>query len=65
MVLKEIGCDNGWLNNFKLDLPELEWEIVDYIHLPGGRNQCLALLLKAMNVASGVVQCDGRLADRL
>ena len=65
MVLKETGCDKRWLNNIKADLLELEWKIVDWIHLPGGRNQCGALLVKGMNVASGVVQCEGRLANRL
>jgi len=48
-----------------MDLPELEWEIVDCIHLPGGRNQCQALLVKGLNVTSGVMHCEGRLDDRL
>jgi hypothetical protein len=59
VVLKE------WLNNIKVVLTELEWEILDWIHLPGGKNQCWALLVKGMIVASGIVQCEGRLADRL
>jgi len=65
VVLKEIGCDKGWLNNTKVDLPELEWEIVDCIHLPGGRNQCRAFLVNGMTVASVLVQCEGKLAVRL
>lgn len=65
MVLKEIGRDKRWLNNIELDHPELEWEIVDWIHLPGVRNQCRASLVRGMNVASGIVQCEGRLVDRL
>jgi len=65
VVLKEIGCDKRWLNNIKVDHPEMEWEMVDWICLPGGRNQCRDFLVKGMNVASGIVQCEGRLADRL
>jgi len=45
-------------------LTELEWEILDCIHLPGGKNHCWALLVKGMSVASGIVQYEGRLADR-
>jgi len=58
-------CDKKCLNNIKLDLPELEWVIGDWIHLPGGKNQCRAFLVKGMNLASGIVQCEGRLADLL
>jgi hypothetical protein len=46
VVLKEIGCDERWLNNIKVDLPEMEWEFVDWIYLPVGRNQCRAFLVK-------------------
>jgi hypothetical protein len=30
-----------------------------------GKNQCRALLVKGMKVASVIVQCEGRIADRL
>jgi hypothetical protein len=28
-----------WDNNIKMDLREMEWEVVDWIHLPHDRDQ--------------------------
>jgi hypothetical protein len=39
-----------WKNNIRMDLREIEWGVMNWIHLVQGRNQCWALVNKVMNI---------------
>jgi hypothetical protein len=38
-----------WENNIRIDLREMGWEVVDWIHLAQDRDQWLALVNTVMN----------------
>jgi hypothetical protein len=39
-----------WEDNIRMDLGEIEWEVVDWIHLATDTDQCRVLENKVMNV---------------
>jgi hypothetical protein len=38
-----------WEDNIRMDLREMRWEGVDYVHLPQDGNQWQALVITVMN----------------
>jgi hypothetical protein len=39
-----------WEDNIKMELREMEWEGVDWMHLAQGKDQCKALMNTVMNL---------------
>jgi hypothetical protein len=39
-----------WMDNIRLDLREMDWEVMDWIHLAQDRNQWQALMNVVMNL---------------
>jgi hypothetical protein len=44
------AADKGWEDNIRMDLRELGWEGVDWIHLVQDRDQWRTLVNTAMNL---------------
>jgi hypothetical protein len=41
---------HGWVDNIKMDLGEIGWGCMEWIHLPRGRDQCKAFVNTVMNI---------------
>jgi hypothetical protein len=39
-----------WVNNIKMDLREIGWDVMDWIHLVQDRDQWMALVNTVMNL---------------
>jgi hypothetical protein len=39
-----------WVENIKMDLRDIEWDVVDWIELAQNRDQCRALVNTVMNL---------------
>jgi hypothetical protein len=43
-------CRRRWEDNIEIDLSEVGWECVDWIHLTQDRDQCRAVMNTVMNL---------------